>query len=277
MRYNKHILGIANENWHGKCKFSWMLHGAVNTLPFRCDKFVKKSDCMECVNLFLPFFSFVCWGAVHKNSWHELSKKKKKRKERESPHFSATVSLFPGGNRASNIRINHTRGCVQRTLEKQHKFPDRRTNEDIKHDRRWKIAVSLLSLSIQLDVEPWLMISKAHKDVSRQLKQMLAVCACDDRRVSGLTAVDLPIVPFTSHLRRAPVSACVFELRSNPVQSSVYIHAVRLLSSLSLETAWGGAIKQMLPEAKAPQRLSFLSLSVSSSLSTRATWPDLKS
>lgn len=47
-------------------------------------------------------------------------KKEKKRKR----ILTLAVSLFPGGERVSDIRINHTRNCVQQTLEKQHKFLD---------------------------------------------------------------------------------------------------------------------------------------------------------
>ena len=55
---------------------------------------------------------------VHMNFF----KKKKEKEKKESSHLA--VSLFPGGERVSDIRINHTRNCVQQTLEKQHKFLD---------------------------------------------------------------------------------------------------------------------------------------------------------
>lgn len=73
-------------------------------------------------------------------------------------------------------------------------FLDGRTSEDIGSDRRGKIAVSLLNRSI--DAEPWQIISTACKDFWKHFL--------------GLTAIDLPIMEFTSYLCQTPISMCVF-------------------------------------------------------------------
>ena len=53
-----------------------------------------------------------------------------------------------------SITKSHKKLCSANASKKQHKFLDGCTDEDIKHDRRRKIVVSRLSVSIQLHVEP---------------------------------------------------------------------------------------------------------------------------
>lgn len=129
--------------------------------------------------------------------------------------------LFPSGKCVRNIRSNHKGHFVQQTLEKQHKFLDGWTIEDIRHGRWWKIAVSLLSLSIQLHSEPWLIISVSSS--SQQLIKMF----------HSSFGAWLPLTCSLWHLHliyaKVPLVCACFSLWINAIKPSskfsIYLHS----------------------------------------------------